>query len=275
MPGFCFSIDYTKEQLISELSSHDFKSLKNLDLLNESTIGSEFISPEMYEVIKTSINDKDLTRLFMMNPINKQKLWELALIKTKMWKSYDKLDVFIIPHAFGSLLNEKIKTFANMWTPHCGIKFNFSNKLPAEITIQINANGVNSSLIGIESLGKTPSMHLGVGNATDIKIQRAVLHEFGHALGCIHEHQAPTSGIQWDKPAVIRACALERWTPQMVQHNIFNKYNSDITNSRFDPDSIMIYPIPAYFTTNGYSVSWNTVLSSTDKTFINKAYSLI
>ncbi len=33
--------------------------------------------------------------------------------------------------------------------------------------------------------------------------RRVVLHEFGHALGGIHEHQSPASGvIPWDKPKV-------------------------------------------------------------------------
>jgi hypothetical protein len=31
-----------------------------------------------------------------------------------------------------------------------------------------------------------------------------VIHEFGHALGLIHEHQNPSGGIQWNKPVVCR-----------------------------------------------------------------------
>ena len=33
---------------------------------------------------------------------------------------------------------------------------------------------------------------------------RVVIHEFGHALGCIHEHQSPAADIPWDKEAVYR-----------------------------------------------------------------------
>ena len=37
----------------------------------------------------------------------------------------------------------------------------------------------------------------------DDEYSRVVLHEFGHALGCIHEHQAPAGGILWDQQRVM------------------------------------------------------------------------
>ena len=36
----------------------------------------------------------------------------------------------------------------------------------------------------------------------DEEYSRVVVHEFGHALGCIHEHQSPAATFQWNKEAV-------------------------------------------------------------------------
>jgi len=117
---------------------------------------------------------------------------------------------------------------------------------------------------------------LSIGAAPDLEhIRRPILHEFGHALGCIHEHQSPVASIQWNEPVVIRAHALGGWDEATVRHNIFGKYTqSKITNSTFDPLSIMIYPIPADFIISGNPVGWNTQLSNLDRTFMRRAYSI-
>ena len=39
-------------------------------------------------------------------------------------------------------------------------------------------------------------------DSDDDELRRVVLHEFGHALGLIHEHQNPEGGIEWNEPAV-------------------------------------------------------------------------
>lgn len=46
----------------------------------------------------------------------------------------------------------------------------------------------------------------------DQEYSRVVLHEFGHALGAIHEHQHPEAAIPWDKPKVYEYYA--RWLEQ-------------------------------------------------------------
>ena len=100
-----------------------------------------------------------------------------------------------------------------------------------------------------------------------------MLHEFGHALGCLHEHQSPVAGINWDKPAVYEYCeALNPpWDKEYVDKNIFEIYNTNQTLfTPFDPTSIMIYPIPKGLTTDGFEVGWNSELSQTDKDFIKE-----
>jgi hypothetical protein len=102
-----------------------------------------------------------------------------------------------------------------------------------------------------------------------------VTHEFGHAIGCIHEHQNPANNIPWDKEAVYRYYQgpPNYWTREQVDINLFTRYEADISQfSAFDPQSIMLYPIPNEFTIGDFEVGWNKALSATDKQFIATVY---
>jgi hypothetical protein len=111
-------------------------------------------------------------------------------------------------------------------------------------------------------------------NTPDDEFSRIVLHEFGHALGLIHEHQSPAAGIPWNRQKVLDYYKkADNWDASTVQANIFDQASASTTNfSQFDPQSIMLYSIPAELTTNGYAVGWNRVLSSVDKQYIGMFY---
>jgi len=71
-----------------------------------------------------------------------------------------------------------------------------------------------------------------------------VVHEFGHALGCIHEHQAPTEDLQWDVDAVYQSVSgpPNYWKKEDIDRNNLEKYlPKGITASRFDEHSILLY----------------------------------
>jgi hypothetical protein len=54
---------------------------------------------------------------------------------------------------------------------------------------------------------------------------------------------------------------------------LFQTYDKDQTQcTQTDPTSIMMYPIPEGFTTDGLVVGFNRVLSAMDKSFIAQQY---
>jgi len=114
-------------------------------------------------------------------------------------------------------------------------------------------------------------MNLG-GIVTDQDIRRKTLHEFGHVLGLIHEHQVPSVPIEWDRDAVIED--LEGvWTKEMIETNILTPLAAGEVNATdFDPTSIMIYPIKKRWTKNGFSSDYNLDLSPKDIEFISTVY---
>jgi len=173
----------------------------------------------------------------------------------------------------------KVQKIAHEWSNHCSIKFVFVDDADAEIRIAFKKGKGSWSYVGKcqhDVPRNEPTMNFGwlTPSTSDTEYRRVVLHEFGHALGLVHEHQNPKSNpIKWNKEAVYQYYKrTENWDKAQVDKNIFKKYETNSTSSEYDSKSIMHYAIPQELTTDGYSVGWNTELSEIDKKFIRTTY---
>jgi serralysin len=140
------------------------------------------------------------------------------------------------------------------------------------------ADGSSWSALGTECLRADlfPNQTMNLGWLTDEtdddEFSRVVTHEFGHALGCIHEHQNPDADIPWNTDAVYRYYAeTQGWDKATVDQNMFRKW-ADTLHSTFDKESIMLYAVPKELTMGGYEVGWNRHLSEKDKAYIGTVY---
>jgi len=204
---------------------------------------------------------------------------KMALEAGKKWADGRALGVCFLD---GSATQKaRVKEQAVKWCKFANIKLNFDvNKADAQIRISFVADDGSWSYIGTDCLGigKTkPTMNFGwLKDDTDAtEYERVVVHEFGHALGAIYEHQNPKGGIEWNLPAVYKYFAgpPNFWSKEDVDVNVVGKYSVDQLNaSKFDPNSIMLYHFDGALIKGGKSTKSNTKMSPGDKRFIKKQY---
>ncbi|KAF3282749.1 hypothetical protein TWF970_001487 [Orbilia oligospora] len=179
-------------------------------------------------------------------------------------------------------LRRKVIRFAREWEKYANIFFEFSRGGKSDVRISFDQYKDSYSYLGTNAIAipqDTATMNLALNDHTTTERVRAVvLHEFGHLLGCIHEHSSPASSIPWNEEAVYDFYQRTNgWDRAKTCHNVLRKYDRNTISqfSEFDPKSIMIYTIDESVLLPGNSrfvTSWNTRLSATDKEFIGKLY---
>lgn len=202
---------------------------------------------------------------------------ELALAKYKLWQPGQLLRVQFFDGE--AALWERVEGHAREWLKYANLKFEFGNFLDAEIRITFVGNGYQS-LVGTDAMQQPswqPTMILGgfTKYTDETELQRVVLHEFGHAIGCVHEQSSPSFDIPWDKEKVYAYYwQHHKWDKEKVDNNIFKRYTASEVHftAQHDPNSIMQYPVPKELTVSGFEIGWNTELSETDRIFIAKMY---
>lgn len=98
------------------------------------------------------------------------------------------------------------------------------------------------------------------------------MHEFGHALGLLHEQSYP-GAIKWNKDTVYKYYERHDWDKEKTDFNVLEVSEQFFTNgTAYDPKSIMHYSIPSWQTLDGFSVEENYEISDGDKRIIAAMY---
>ena len=183
-------------------------------------------------------------------------------------------------------VQDLVRQAVTAWEGCANIRFHFLGPerfADAHIRITMPPSRVFQSYLGCQSLmfdRRVPSMTLGFTDdvlASLAEVRRLVLHEFGHALGLIHEHQNPNGGLQFRIPEVYQYFwQTQHWDQQTVQEQIITPATmSELKNAvAFDPDSIMLYSFPASIIAAGpvTATKVNYDLSDGDKRYIASIY---
>ena len=102
-----------------------------------------------------------------------------------------------------------------------------------------------------------------------------VVHEFGHMLGMIHEHQRSDEPMNWNKEVVYESLGNppNNWSRDQVNEQIFKQVDIDTLNaSNFDKNSVMEYIFPNNFFISNQNLNATKYLSNLDIIWVNKTY---
>lgn len=203
-----------------------------------------------------------------------------AIVKDAAWNPGETITVSFLEG--DPALQKRVREMAQRWTAPgmANLSLDFLNHNDTDIRISFRFKG-SWSLLGKYCRHRTdttlPTMNYGwlKPDSGEEELRRVVLHEFGHALGFIHEQQNPINSIKWNRDAVIADLSgpPNNWSAEQIQINMFDQPSQDdVFGTPVDKSSIMMYPIPASWTLDGFSVGLNTDLSEKDRELVQQVY---
>ncbi len=203
-----------------------------------------------------------------------------ALLNEARWNIGDVIRVRFIEG--DQSLKNRVRAVAERWTAPgmANLKLQWVDSGAAEIRIAFQQGNGSWSYLGTHCRAipePQPTMNYGwlTPASSDDELRSVVLHEFGHALGLIHQHQSPQGGIKWNEPAVFADLSgpPNNWDAATIRSNVLDHYSANqVTASPVDRLSIMMNPIPRAWTLDGFSAGMNNDLSQDDIRVIKLYY---
>ena len=158
------------------------------------------------------------------------------------------------------------------WAKYANLNFTYPSSGPYDCRVTFDPGSGSWSYVGTDSKSvpqNRATMNIG-WSGIDV-----CLHEIGHFLGLLHEHQNPTGAPCWNQERVIKDLSgpPNSWTVAMIESNVLNPAPAaNVIATALDPVSIMMYSIPGTWTCDGKGFPGGKVLSAADRAFIAARY---
>lgn len=179
-------------------------------------------------------------------------------------------------------MNKIVEDAAKEWESYMDLGIEFDEN-DVDILVKHDAKG-NSSRLGVASkvfaCKGIPSLKLQDFSDSSDELKFGVaLHELGHALGLVHEHQHPEAGINFNEIAVFDYFKKHHgWSRSATKRGVLEPYGltgrySVGARTEFDPNSIMMYELPSgLLQDSNQAYFMNLSLSDLDKQLIDNIY---
>jgi len=196
-------------------------------------------------------------------------------------------------------VQQKVHALAPQWCDYANLAFRFVTDGPCHMSVnfypfydggQLFDYGTYNCFIGTDTqkyLTATQSMNLVFSPQmphqyprafVESEVDRVILHEFGHAIGLIHEHQWPDRPIVWNvDPLNAYAKRYWGWDPKTVKEQIIDPDPAvNLAGTVFDIHSIMMYEYPYglahYQDGSPFATPYNSELTALDKVAASTTY---
>lgn len=202
---------------------------------------------------------------------------QISIWKPVTWQPGAKLRVAFLDG--DAAVKDEVLSVAREWTHGLTLEFVESHDPAAELRVTFRGRGVWSKVGKQAASVKVGEPTMGLGalpQETNPSIRRAyILHEFGHALGALHEHRRPDAPLTWKKKIVYAHYLKEyAWSEEQVDAQVIMPftYHSVVSSPQFDRASVMMYPVLKDFTEEGFTQPWNSTLTEWDRSVVAALY---
>jgi Astacin (Peptidase family M12A) len=173
-------------------------------------------------------------------------------------------------------LKDTVRDAIHEWAKYVSLTFAEVASGDAEIRISFEQPG-SWSYTGTDALGVAadqPTLNYGfLADLDQDSARQTALHEFGHALGLVHEFQNPDAGDVFDLAAAKKEFSgpPNNWSDEQIRETLIDK--ADYPGSRpYDRRSIMNYSFPQNIFLPGKDTDPGDGLSESDKSYVATLY---
>ncbi len=254
---------------VAEQASGAQKLLDQLEEVKQIAVASSRLADSALEAPEETVLE---SRRVSQPALFQQETEDRPRMAGKLWPIGKTLRVRFLGGS--SEQHDQVEPWAREWLDYANLNLDFSDAPGAEIRIAFDAADGSWSYVGTDALvvpERSATMNLGFlekGN---------VLHNFGHVLGLIHEHQSPNADIHWNEKAVLEDLQgpPNFWDAGTVNRNVLTPHDPDryAGYREFDPDSVMMYAFPSSWTRDNRGFEGDaTELSDSDRQFARRLY---
>ncbi|KAI3618262.1 peptidase m12a astacin [Moniliophthora roreri] len=201
-----------------------------------------------------------------------------AVLDNKLWNIEVGKASTLAYWFIGGTKNQRraVESGMTTWEKYANVQFvGSASSQYSVIRIGFKAGEGTCSAVGTDALGiDTKKTTMNFSNLADDLPASAedfanILHELGHALGMVHEHQSPARGghVRLKEVAIYAYYkVLYGWEEKITKKNVIDPYNlSQVSN-------MSAYFIPANLNERNVRIPENLNLSDMDKAFITLSY---
>ena len=219
---------------------------------------------------------------------------DLAVPIKKLWNNGTTFKVWFINGKNYPKHVALVKEVVQEWEKYAKVSFTFPSdwdeESPPEVRVYFSNNGYWSyigrdvlEVIQGDNKPDNPKLTMNLRpdylkeEGAEADFRGTILHEFGHTLGFIHEHQRLDANISYDLPKLYEYYESEfQWNITKVDEQVFlleEDKGQDFAVNAFDTKSIMMYAVPAQVLKAGSTpIPRNNVLSDGDKEWAARIY---